>query len=544
MIVVGTSSLFVYDLDDLENANAPGAEVRIHLPVGTAVPSAGASAEGANERADRSERGVSSGGDRGGVSSIPGGDAAVLPSVTDRGGGGGNDAHGSKSWWGKGGASVGSEGASRGRAKRGAGGAAKHAGASSSMEWGAMIAAGTSGGRPPSGDPVVKVPYEFKVFVYEDVIPRVLNDDLRAGGACKGGYAAAEGLIPHLVSRTSVYTANPELADFYLVPILLDCYVHDKLNRGVNFVRAAAMLNRAVTAALDNIMAKYPHWSRTEGRDHVFVFPTERGPSLLSEATLGRIRKAIFLTGVIDRDAHGFSSWKDIVIPPVRVEDVAGADLRTDGARPFGGRDDDAERKTLLHFRGVVPGHGDRAGWGVRNTLRLSLEGETGVSFLTESVADTVDASDSAPPSAAGGSGSCGRTCGLSEMRESHFCLAPGGVEGWSLRLADAVAEGCVPVLMSDRTELPYEGQLDWSTFAVKAAEASQGEGRELARRLRPSTAAAKRAALSAAREKMTWHATWRSGDAFDALLEELRVRLRFHRNSPYRFYAAKEANG
>ena len=91
----------------------------------------------------------------------------------------------------------------------------------------------------------------------------------------------------------------------------------------------------------------YPY---TEGRDHIFVFPTERGPALLSEANLMRIHKSIFITGMVDRDSHGFSSWKDIVVPPVRVEDVTGASARSLGAS------NSKDRSTLLHFRGIVPG--------------------------------------------------------------------------------------------------------------------------------------------------------------------------------------------
>jgi hypothetical protein len=34
------------------------------------------------------------------------------------------------------------------------------------------------------------------------------------------------------------------------------------------------------------------------------------------------------------------------------------------------------------------------------------------------------------------------------------------------------------------------------------------------------------------------------AGDAFDTLLGELHSRLRYHRNSPYRFYAVAESNG
>jgi hypothetical protein len=301
------------------------------------------------------------------------------------------------------------------------------------------------------------------------------------------------------------------------------------------------------------IQAKYPHWSRTEGRDHVFIFPTERGPSLLSEANLLRIKKSIFVTGVVDRDSHGFSSWKDIVIPPVRVEDVMGIDKNIAGNAAGAGADASA-RKTLLHFRGVVPGHGDRAAWGIRNKLQLSLEGQPGVVFATEAMAAAAGGgggdADAASVPVAGAPAGCGRECALAEMRESQYCLAPGGVEGWSLRVFDAVAAGCVPVLMSDRSELPYEGQLDWSRFSVKAAESSQGEGVNLVRRLQQASAGggggtdAKRAALEVARRKLTWHARWQAGDAFDGLLHELQLKLRFHRNSPYRFYAANEANG
>jgi hypothetical protein len=54
---------------------------------------------------------------------------------------------------------------------------------------------------------------------------------------------------------------------------------------------AAAALNKAFQTTLDEIQSKFPFWSRTEGRDHIFVFPTERGPAILTDANLQRIRK-------------------------------------------------------------------------------------------------------------------------------------------------------------------------------------------------------------------------------------------------------------
>ena len=377
--------------------------------------------------------------------------------------------------------------------------------------------------RSTARDPVGEVPYKFKIYIYEDV-PRVLNENLRVRGTCKGGYAAAEVLIPDLIARSSVYTPHAELADFYLVPILADCYLHDKLNRGVNFVQAVGLLNRAVTHALDIIQAKFPYWSRTEGRDHIFVLPTERGASAMSEPNLLRIRKSLFLTGVLARDSHAFDSWKDIVIPPavdVGMPEEAGGEGEGEGSG------DGGERPTLLHFRGVVPGRGDRAAYGVRNQLQLSLEGREGVQF------------EGNPDASA-----CARECMLAEMRRSQFCLVPSGVEGWSLGLIDALAAGCVPVIVADTAELPFEGEIDYTTFTVKAPESEQGNGDAIMKRLSPARAAVKRATLEKVRGSLVYHDRWQAGDAFDLLLRQLHTRLRYHRNSPYRFYATLEENG
>jgi hypothetical protein len=41
-----------------------------------------------------------------------------------------------------------------------------------------------------------------------------------------------------------VYTPDPELADFYVVPLLPECYVRDKLERGgVDYVTAMRKVN-------------------------------------------------------------------------------------------------------------------------------------------------------------------------------------------------------------------------------------------------------------------------------------------------------------
>ncbi|KAL0299818.1 UNVERIFIED_CONTAM: putative arabinosyltransferase A [Sesamum radiatum] len=49
----------------------------------------------------------------------------------------------------------------------------------------------------------------------------------------------------------------------------------------------------------------------------------------------------------------------------------------------------------------------------------------------------------------------------------SIFCLSPAGDTPSSARLFDAIVSGCIPVIVSDELELPFEGILDYRKIAV-----------------------------------------------------------------------------
>lgn len=57
-------------------------------------------------------------------------------------------------------------------------------------------------------------------------------------------------------------------------------------------------------------------------------------------------------------------------------------------------------------------------------------------------------------------------------MRTSEFCLHPAGDTPTSCRLFDAIQSLCIPVIVSDNIELPFEGILDYSDFSVFVATA------------------------------------------------------------------------
>lgn len=52
-------------------------------------------------------------------------------------------------------------------------------------------------------------------------------------------------------------------------------------------------------------------------------------------------------------------------------------------------------------------------------------------------------------------------------MRSSKFCLHPAGDTPSSCRLFDAIVSHCIPVIVSDQIELPYEDEIDYSQFSV-----------------------------------------------------------------------------
>ncbi|KAI6691192.1 hypothetical protein NL676_028020 [Syzygium grande] len=63
-----------------------------------------------------------------------------------------------------------------------------------------------------------------------------------------------------------------------------------------------------------------------------------------------------------------------------------------------------------------------------------------------------------------------GREKSIRGMRTSEFCLHPAGDTPTSCRLFDAIQSLCIPVIVSDNIELPFEGILDYSDFSVFVA--------------------------------------------------------------------------
>lgn len=181
-----------------------------------------------------------------------------------------------------------------------------------------------------------------------------------------------------------------------------------------------------------------PAWRRSEGRDH--ILPVHHPWSFKSVRRY--MKNAIWLLPDMDSTGNWYkpgqvSLEKDLILPYVPNLDFCDAKCLSGS---------ESKRSTLLYFRGRLKRN---AGGKVRAKLVAELGG-----------ADDVVIEE-------GSAGEAGKIAAQSGMRKSVFCLSPAGDTPSSARLFDAIVSGCIPVIVSDELELPFEGILDYRKIAL-----------------------------------------------------------------------------
>nr|GLL38822.1 probable arabinosyltransferase ARAD1 [Ipomoea trifida] len=181
-----------------------------------------------------------------------------------------------------------------------------------------------------------------------------------------------------------------------------------------------------------------PAWKRSEGRDH--ILPVHHPWSFKSVRKF--MKKAIWLLPDMDSTGNWYKPGqvyleKDLILPYVPNVDLCDAKCVSENA---------PKRSTLLFFRGRLKRN---AGGKIRAKLVTELSGAQGV-LIEEGTAGTI-----------------GKAAAQSGMRKSLFCLNPAGDTPSSARLFDAIVSGCIPVIISDELELPFEGILDYRKIAL-----------------------------------------------------------------------------
>ncbi|KAF4726987.1 hypothetical protein FOZ62_008280, partial [Perkinsus olseni] len=241
----------------------------------------------------------------------------------------------------------------------------------------------------------------------------------------------------HDFFTTSGYsTSDPQQADYFLVPGWPACHY---------YMRLPDDCQNRTTEAYEDAVATLPYFNRTSGRDHLFpiyfadYFQGFRekipdSPILTPETEIAWERSVQDFPP--EERQNAFNSHKDIAIPPL---------LEPSRIVPF------ATAARGLHEREIFASFAGKAWSDIREayTVRrkmkeaFSAHNDT-VILVEESMRDLLSQDDMA------------RLLG-----NSVFCLVPRGRVAWTVRLYEILWADCIPIILSDFLELPFEQLFD-----------------------------------------------------------------------------------
>ncbi|KAK9669236.1 hypothetical protein RND81_13G118000 [Saponaria officinalis] len=229
---------------------------------------------------------------------------------------------------------------------------------------------------------------------------------------------------------TVIRVESPSEADFIFVPFFasLSYNRHSKVHG-----KERESLNRKLQNKLVEFLMRRPEWRKSGGKDHIIV-AHHPNSMLYARKKLGSAR---FVLADFGRYAAKTANpKKDIIAPYKHVVKT----ISNNVSAPF------ERRPTLIYFQGAIY---RKDGGMIRQELYYLLKDEKDVHFTFGST------QRSGVREASQGMGS------------SKFCLNIAGDTPSSNRLFDAIVSHCVPVIISDDIELPYEDVLDYSKFSV-----------------------------------------------------------------------------
>ncbi|PSS26181.1 Glycosyltransferase [Actinidia chinensis var. chinensis] len=258
----------------------------------------------------------------------------------------------------------------------------------------------------------------FKVYIYPDGDPNTYYQTPRK---ITGKYAS-EGYFFQNIRESRFRTDDPDQAHLFFIPI--SC--HKMRGKGTSYENMTIIVQDYV----QSLISKYPHWNRTLGTDHFFVTCHDVGVRATEGVPL-LVKNSIRVVCSPSYDG-GFIPHKDVPLPQV--------------LQPFAlapGGNDIANRKTL----GFWAGHRNSK---IRVILAREWENDTELDIQNNRI-----------------NRATGHLVNQKKLYSTKFCICPGGSQVNSARIADSIHYGCVPVILSNYYDLPFNDILDWRKFSV-----------------------------------------------------------------------------
>ncbi|KAJ4769411.1 Exostosin family protein-like protein [Rhynchospora pubera] len=228
-----------------------------------------------------------------------------------------------------------------------------------------------------------------------------------------------------------VVVSDPSQADLFYVPFFSSLSLIVNPIRPTEESAMAVYSDEQMQEELVEWLERQEYWKRNNGRDHVIIC---QDPNALYKV-IDRIRNSVLLVSDFGRLRGDQASLvKDVVLPYSHRINPYKGDVGVEG------------RPSLLFFMG---NRYRKEGGKIRDTLFQILEKERDV--IIKHGAQSRES----------------RRMATQGMHSSKFCLHPAGDTPSACRLFDAIVSLCVPVVVSDYIELPFEDVIDYKKIAI-----------------------------------------------------------------------------
>ncbi|GAA0138893.1 glycosyltransferase [Lithospermum erythrorhizon] len=289
-------------------------------------------------------------------------------------------------------------------------------------------------------DGYMKTHLNMKIYVYDEKEIEGLKlllygrDGKISTDSCLKGQWGTQVKIHKLLLQSRFRTREKQKAHFFFVPSYVKCV---RMMGGLS--------DKEINQTYVKVLSQMPYFRLSGGRDHIFVFPSGAGAHLFkSWATY--LNRSIILTPEGDRtdkrDTSAFNTWKDIIIPGNVDDGMTSSSSRLVKPLPL------SKRKYLANFLGRAQGKAGR--------LRLIQ--------LANQFPDKLES----PELKFSGPDKLGKIDYFQHLRNAKFCLAPRGESSWTLRFYESFFVECVPVILSDQVELPFQNVIDYTLISIK----------------------------------------------------------------------------
>ncbi|CAM8902198.1 unnamed protein product [Rhodiola kirilowii] len=322
---------------------------------------------------------------------------------------------------------------------------------------------------------------KFKVYIYPDGDPKTFYQTPRK---LTGKYAS-EGYFFQNIRESRFRTEDPEEAHLFFIPI--SC--HKMRGKGTSYENMTIIVQNYV----DGLIAKYPYWNRTLGADHFFVTCHDVGVRATEGLPL-LVKNSIRAVCSPSYDV-GFIPHKDVALPQVLQP----------FALPAGGND--VENRTTLAF---WAGHRNSK---IRVVLARIWENDTELDISNNRI-----------------NRATGHLVYQKRFYRTKYCICPGGSQVNSARIADSIHYGCIPVILSDYYDLPFNDILDWRKFAVVLKEKDVYDLKNILKNISDSEFVTLHNNLVTIQKHFQWNTPPIKYDAFHMVMYELWLRHRLIR--------------